>query len=77
LKSFLQIVAEWGRKGSTDFRVVEVVTLSAHFRISATGLREVLFYAFNAPVLARADLRGKPPGAHCEMLRELISDSLL
>jgi bifunctional non-homologous end joining protein LigD len=37
------------------------------------GAAAILFYAFDAPVLAGADLRGKPLATRREMLRELIS----
>ena len=37
------------------------------------GAAAILFYAFDAPVLAGADLRSKPLATRREMLRELIS----
>ena len=37
------------------------------------GAAAILFYTFDAPILAGADLRGKPLAARREMLRELIS----
>ena len=37
------------------------------------GVAAILFYAFDAPVLAGADLRIKPLATRREMLRELIS----
>ena len=36
------------------------------------GAAAILFYAFDAPVLAGADLRSKPLATRREMLRELI-----
>jgi DNA ligase D-like protein (predicted ligase) len=39
----------------------------------ADGGAAILFYAFDAPVLAGADLRSKPLATRREMLRELIS----
>src|SRR6266851_7882741 len=36
------------------------------------GTAAILFYAFDAPVLAGADLRGKPLATRRKMLRELI-----
>jgi len=38
------------------------------------GTAAILFYAFDAPVLAGADLRSKPLATRREMLRELISN---
>jgi len=37
------------------------------------GAAAILFYAFDAPVLAGADLRSKPLATRREMLRDLIS----
>jgi ATP-dependent DNA ligase len=38
------------------------------------GAVQILFYAFDAPLLASADLRRKPSSARREMLRELIAN---
>jgi len=45
--------------------------LLARFRILGTARRR-FFYVFDAPVLAGADLRGKPLATRRKMLRELI-----
>ena len=46
---------------------------SARFQNFGDRAAAILFYTFDAPVLAAADLRRKPLAARREMLREVIS----
>lgn len=58
----------------------EIVAVSGDGKPSFSSLQNsrddaaaILFYAFDAPVLAGADLRSKPLAKHREIVRELIS----
>jgi bifunctional non-homologous end joining protein LigD len=58
----------------------EIVAVNGDGQLSFSSLQNfgdgaaaILFYAFDAPVLAGADLRGQPLATRREILRELIS----